>query len=82
MTGSYFLEGDWWEREGEVYNLHMKNKLKSEIFNNKNVFKHIKVFVITMNISVITSVFLRFTEKSDIQEGMGFMKKQCKGEID
>ena len=82
MTGSYFLEGDWWEREGEVYNLLMKNKLKSEIFNNKNVFKHIKVFVISMNISVITSIFLRFTEKSDIQEGMGFMKKQCKGEID
>ena len=62
--------------------MHMKNKLKSEIFNNKNVFKHIKVFVITMNISVITSIFLRFTEKSDIQEGMGFMKNQCKGEID
>ena len=82
MTGSYFLEGDWWEREGEVYNLLMKNKLKSEIFNNKNVFKDIKVFVISMNISVITSIFLRFTEKSDIQEGMGFMKKQCKGEID
>ena len=48
MTGPLFLEGDWWEREGEVYNLH-KNKLKSEVFNRKKKILSKKVFVITMN---------------------------------
>ena len=33
------FRGGWWEREGEVYNLHLKNKLKSKIFNNKKFFK-------------------------------------------
>ena len=39
----------WWEREGEVYNLHMKNKLKSEIFNNKKKFLNKKDFAMTMS---------------------------------
>ena len=49
MTGPLFLEGDWWEREGEICNLHMKNKLKFDIFNSKKKNLNKKVFVITMN---------------------------------
>ena len=43
------FRGGWWEREGEVYNLHMKNKLKSKIFNNNKNFLNKNVCVITMN---------------------------------
>ena len=37
-TGPKFLKGGWWEREEENYDLHMKNKLKPEIFNYKKKF--------------------------------------------
>ena len=37
LTGSQFLEGGCLEREGWLFSrgLYIKNKLKSEIFNNK-----------------------------------------------
>ena len=41
MTGPQLLEGGCWElflvEGGEVCNFHIKNKLKSEIFNSKKI---------------------------------------------
>ena len=40
VTGSQFLERGCWEREGDFQggcSFYIKNKLKSEIFNDKNV---------------------------------------------
>ena len=43
MTGHQFLEGGCWERGGGLLqggcNFYPKNKLKSEIFNDKKVYK-------------------------------------------
>ena len=40
LTGSQFLEGGCWERRGDFFqgwsgSFNIKNKLKSEIFNDK-----------------------------------------------
>ena len=39
LTGPQLLEGGCWERGGDFFqggcNFHIKNKLKSEIFNDK-----------------------------------------------
>ena len=43
LAGPQLLEGDCWERGGDFFqggcNFHIKNKLKSEIFNAKKVYK-------------------------------------------
>ena len=44
LTGPQLLERGCWERGGDFFqggcNLHKKNKLKSEIFNDKNKQKY------------------------------------------
>ena len=54
LTVSQFLEGGCWEKEGDLfqgdYCFYIKNKLKSEIFNDKKVFE-LKFFsAITKNL--------------------------------
>ena len=57
LSGSQFLEGGYWERGGDFFqggcSFNIKNKLKSEIFNDKKVYKQ-KCF------SVIIKCKLRF----------------------
>ena len=52
LTGPQLLEGGCWEREGAFFqggcNFHI-NKLKSEIFNDKKVYKEKYFSVITKN---------------------------------
>ena len=52
LTGSNFLEEGCWEKGGDLFqgdcSFYIKNKLKSEIFNNK------KSLYTTMFLSVIT----------------------------
>ena len=44
LAGPQLLEGGCWERGGHFFqggcNLHKKNKLKSDIFNDKNKQKY------------------------------------------
>ena len=54
MTGPQLLEGGCWERGGDFFqgscNFHIKNKLKSEIFNDKkSLYAKIFFSVITKN---------------------------------
>ena len=41
LTGPQLLEGGCWEKGGDLFqggcNCHIKNKLKSEIFNDKKI---------------------------------------------
>ena len=50
LTGPQFLEGGCWERGGDFFqggcNFYIKDKLKSEIFNDKKVFEQ-KSFSLT-----------------------------------
>ena len=59
MKASQFLEGCCWKREGDFFtgrvggegcNFYIKNKLKSEIFNNKKQKTFINKNVITKNL--------------------------------
>ena len=50
LDRTLIFRGGWWEREDwtfwvEGYHFYMKNKLKSEILNNKKKFINKKVFV-------------------------------------
>ena len=50
LTGSQFLEGGCWERGGVTFfmegcSFYIKSKLKSEIFNDKKVYKQKNVFL-------------------------------------
>ena len=51
LTGSQLLERGCWERGGEFFqrgcNCHLKNKLKSEIFNDKKSLKAKIFFSVT-----------------------------------
>ena len=42
LTGPQLLDGGWWERGGDFFhgecNFYVKDKSKSEIFINKNIF--------------------------------------------
>ena len=54
LTGPQLLEGGCWERGGDFFqggcNFHIKNKLKSEIFNDKkSLYAKIFFSVITKN---------------------------------
>ena len=53
MTGPQLFEGGCWERGGDFFqggcNCHIKNKLKSEIFNDKSLQAKIFFSVITKN---------------------------------
>ena len=50
LTGPQLLDGGCWEREGDFFqggcNFYIKDKLKSEIFNDKKVFEQ-KSFSLT-----------------------------------
>ena len=55
MTGYQFLEGGCWQVGDDFFQGHcsfyIKNKLKSEIFNEKKVYKQKYFSVITKNLT-------------------------------
>ena len=62
LTGPQLLEGGCWERGGDFFqegcNFHIKNKLKSEIFNDKKSFLA-KIFLSVITKNSTWGIYLR-----------------------
>ena len=77
LTGSQFLEGDCWEKGSDLFqggscSFYIKNKLKSEIFNDKKNLKTKMFFsVITKNLNweILTKKLVTFKRCDEIKDG-------------
>ena len=74
LTGAQLLEGNCWERGGDLgrgCNFHIKNKLKSEIFNDeKGLSAKICFSVITKNSSweILTKNLVTFKRQDGVKD--------------
>ena len=75
MTGSQFLEGGCWERGGDFFqegcSFYIKNKLKSQIFNDKKSLSAKMFFSVAtknLNWEILTKNLVTFKKWDEIKD--------------